>query len=59
MSNGGVNKSENHLNINEEASTSIGIDIGIYDPPGDMVIIVYALFETDHLRQVTAMEWKL
>ena len=51
---------ENHFNIDEKASTSIEIDMGINDPPGDMVLIVYALFnqkiEIDHLRQVSTIE---
>ena len=51
---------ENHLNIDEKASTSLEIDMGINAVPKDMVLIVYALYnqliKIDHLRQVSTVE---
>ena len=51
---------ENHLNIDENGSTSLQIDMGINEPPTDMVLIIYALFnqliEIDHLRKVNTVE---
>ena len=51
---------ENHLNINENGSTSIQIDMGINEPPTDMVLMICALFnqliEIDHLRKVNTVE---
>ena len=51
---------ENHLNIDEKASTSLEIDVGINNPPEDMVLIIYALYnqliQINHLRQVSTVE---
>ena len=50
----------NHLNIDEKASTSLEIDMGINEVPKDMVLIMYALYnqliKIDHLRQVSTAE---
>ena len=35
---------ESHLNVDEKASTSLEIDMGINRVPEDMVLIVYAQF---------------
>ena len=51
---------ENHLNIDEKDSTSVEIDVGINNPPEDMVLVVYALYnqliQINHLRQVSTVE---
>ena len=51
---------ENHLNLQEKASTYLEIDMGINDVPEDMVLIVYALFdrqvEIDGERKVKIIE---
>ena len=51
---------ENHLNLQEKASTYLEIDMGINEVPEDMVLIVYALFdrqvEIDGERKVKIIE---
>merc|ERR1712138_320828 len=51
---------ENHLNIDEKASTSLEIDMGINRVPEDMVLIVYAHFnrqiQIDGDRKLTIIE---
>ena len=37
--------SENHLNLQENASTYLEIDMGIKEVPEDMVLIIYALYD--------------
>ena len=39
------NISENHLNLQKEASTSLEIDMGINTIPEDMILIIYALYD--------------
>ena len=54
---------ENHLNIDEKASTSLEIDMGINEVAEDVVLLIYAQYnqqiQIDHLRQVNIIEWKL
>ena len=51
---------ENHLNVDEKASTSLEIDMGINRVPEDMVLIVYAHFtrqiKIDGDRKLTIIE---
>ena len=52
--------SENHLNLDERASTSLEIHMGINKVPDDMVLIVYAQFnrqiQIDGDRKLTIIE---
>ena len=36
---------ENHLNLQESASTYLEIDMGIKEVPEDMVLMIYALYD--------------
>ena len=51
---------ENHLNLDERASTSLEIHMGINKVPDDMVLIVYAQFnrqiQIDGDRKLTIIE---
>ena len=40
-----VSVMENHMNIQEKASTYLEIDMGINKVPEDMVLVIYALYD--------------